>query len=89
VRLFLDYCRNVRKCNCRLLIDCGQLMTQRQDARHQRQGLFSASAGCTTRKPPGEISLYQTPLDRRRDAIAFGEMVITDAHQRFNNSDPR
>ncbi len=28
-------------------------------------------------------SLYRTPLGRRREAIAFGEMVIADAHRRY------
>jgi hypothetical protein len=33
--------------------------------------------------------LYRTLIERRRDAIAFGEMVITDAHDRFNHFDQR
>jgi hypothetical protein len=37
----------------------------------------------------GDLSLYRTPIDRRRDAISFGEMVITDAHERYNHFDPR
>jgi len=39
-------------------------------------------------RPAGDLSLYRTPLDRRRDAIAFGEMVITDAHERFDHLHP-
>jgi hypothetical protein len=38
------------------------------------------------RPSPGGGSLYPTPLSRRRDAIAFGEMVISDAAERFTRS---
>jgi hypothetical protein len=31
----------------------------------------------------GRESLYRTPLSRRRDAIAFGEMVMRNAQQSF------
>src|SRR5204862_380380 len=35
---------------------------------------------------PGGGSLYSTPLSRRRDAIAFGEMAVSDAVERFTRS---
>jgi len=36
------------------------------------------------RAQPGR-SLYRSPLTRRRDVLAFGEMVITDAHRLYTN----
>ena len=35
------------------------------------------------RYPQEGGSLYRTPIARRRDVLAFGNMVITDAHRRY------
>jgi hypothetical protein len=32
-------------------------------------------------RQPELSPLYRTPLDRRRDALAFGDMVIADAQR--------
>jgi len=35
------------------------------------------------RSPQAGGPLYRTPFERRRDVLAFGRMVIADAHQRY------
>jgi aminoglycoside adenylyltransferase-like protein/nucleotidyltransferase-like protein len=58
-------------------------------ARPDAASAFSELAADLRIRLAGDRSLYRTPLDRRRDAVAFGEMVITDAHERFNHFDRR
>ncbi len=57
---------------------------------HARPSVLSALAELAhdlrIRPSPGGGSLYPTRLSRRRDAIAFGEMVISDAVERFTRS---
>jgi hypothetical protein len=38
------------------------------------------------RRAPDGGSLYGTPLARRRDVLAFAEMVIADAARRFGRA---
>jgi hypothetical protein len=42
-----------------------------------------AEVGDYLRFPREGGSLYRTPVARRRDVLAFGDMVITDAHRRY------
>jgi hypothetical protein len=44
--------------------------------------LAGAVAGLREFLPIRERSLYSTPLARRRDILAFGDMVLQDAHRR-------
>jgi hypothetical protein len=56
-----------------------------------RPGIMSAvtaEVGESLRLRGGEgRSLYSTPLARRRDVLAFGDMVISDAHRRYGDRD--
>jgi hypothetical protein len=73
----------------RRVLDEGLRIRRGDRARPNAVSAFSELASDLRILPAGDLSLYRTPLGRRREALAFGEMVIGDAHKRFNHFETR